>query len=194
MKKTVLRLIALSVLLAGPVHALGATEIKGVTFDDTYQIGAETLKLNGAGVRVKIIVNVYAAGLYVPRPDSNVARLIEADAPRSVQVVLLRKLTGEEFAEAMMDGFQANNSAAEVARFESQLKYIRQTMLGMGTVAKGTVVNIDYLPGLGTRVLLQGKPVGEAVKGLDFNQALMRIWLGPDPVDTSLKRALLGSK
>ncbi|MDP3610346.1 MAG: chalcone isomerase family protein, partial [Rubrivivax sp.] len=56
----------------------------------------------------------------------------------------------------------------------------------------GDNFSIDYVPGVGTSVLVNGKAQGEPVKEPEFFNALLRIWLGPKPADESLKAALLG--
>ena len=57
---------------------------------------------------------------------------------------------------------------------------------------KGMAITLDWLPGTGTRMTVQGEPVGAPILGEDFYQSLLRIWLGPKPVQTDLKKALLG--
>lgn len=179
---------------ATALPALAATEVKGVKFADTYQVANQTLLLNGAGVRVKVILDLYAAGLYVPKHDNTATSLVNQTGAKSMEIVLLRDLTGEDFADAMIKGFKANNSPADVARFQPKLDEIQGLMLAMGSVRKGTVIHIDFVPGSGTQVLLNGKPKGPEIPGDDFQQALLRIWLGQKPVDTDLKQALLGGK
>ena len=44
----------------------GRRSVKSAKFEDNLQVAGQNLVLNGAGVRVKIIVDVYAAGLYLP--------------------------------------------------------------------------------------------------------------------------------
>ncbi|MGH6647748.1 chalcone isomerase family protein [Aquabacterium sp.] len=185
-------LLAAAATLALP--ALAATEVKGVKFPDTYQIGSQTLQLNGAGVRVKVIVDVYAAGLYVVKPDANATTLVGQAGPKSMEIVLLRDLTGEDFAEATVKGFKANNSAADQAKFQAKLDEIKAMMVNFGEVKKGTVIHIDFVPGEGTHVLVDGKKKGPEITGDDFQQAVLRIWLGNKPVDNDLKHALLGGK
>jgi len=41
-------------------------------------------------------------------------------------------------------------------------------------------------------VAIDGKPAGEPIQGEDFYRALLRIWLGDQPVQEDLKKALLG--
>ena len=53
------------------------------------------------------------------------------------------------------------------------------------------VINIDYLPGTGTQISLNGRSLG-TIAGVDFNRALLKIWLGNVPVQADLKKAMLG--
>ncbi len=65
-------------------------------------------------------------------------------------------------------------------------------MNAFGSGKEGDVIALDWLPGSGTRVLLNGETKGTPIAGEDFYRALLRIWLGDDPVSGSLKKALLG--
>lgn len=174
--------------------ALAVTEVKGVKFPDTYQLNGHTLQLNGAGVRVKVILDVYAAGLYVAKPDTNASAVVSQAGPKSMEIVLLRDLTGEDFADATVKGFKANNSAADQTKFQDKLEEIRAMMVAFGQVKKGAVIQIDFVPGEGTHVLIDGKRRGPEITGDDFQQAVLRIWLGNKPVDDDLKHSLLGGK
>ncbi len=185
----------LGVLLASVgISAQAAVDIKGARFDETYQLGNQALSLNGVGIRVKVIVDVYAAGLYVPQKGKDASSLLGQGGPKAMQIVLLRDLTGEDFAEAMVKGFNKNNSSADQTRFQAKLDEIRGVMLGMGKVKKGSVIHIDFTPGVGTGVTINGVHQGPVIAGDEFFTALLRIWLGNSPVDSDLKDALLGAK
>jgi hypothetical protein len=60
------------------------------------------------------------------------------------------------------------------------------------TLREGDEVWLDHLPGKGTRVSINGQVSGW-VPGQDFNAALLSVWLGPEPVTSSLKKALLSA-
>ena len=52
---------------------------------------------------------------------------------------------------------------------------------------------LDYAPSAdGTTLFVDGKPAGKPMAGEEFFRTLMRIWLGENPVEESLKKALLG--
>ncbi len=186
---------ARSLVLAAAVAAMpamAAVQVKSAKFEDTLQVGNQSLVLNGAGVRVKIIVDVYAAGLYLPAKVKSEAKAINTAGAKSMQIVLLRELTGEKFAEAMIDGFKANNTDADVAKFQPKLDQLRNLMLTFGTVKEGTTIHMTSVPGAGLRVLVNGQQKGTENTGDDFYQAMLKIWLGAKPVDSDLKSALLG--
>jgi hypothetical protein len=64
-------------------------------------------------------------------------------------------------------------------------------MSEVGMLKKGGVVLLDYLPGAGTRITVNGQE-RITIKGEDFFQALLRIWIGKKPVDGRLRDAMLG--
>ena len=73
------------------------------------------------------------------------------------------------------------------------IAYEYRTVSGLVT-KEGMRIRLDWVPGTGTRVSIDGAPADAPIPGEDFYRALLRIWLGPDPVQSDLKRALLGAK
>lgn len=185
---------ALALLSALTLQAHAAVEVRGVKFADTTTVAGQALQLNGAGVRVKVIIDVYAAGLYVGKRDASAQALLSQPGAKSMQIVLLRDLTGEDFADAMIKGFHKNNSDADVARFQARLDDLRKTMVSFGTVKKGTAIQLNLVPGAGIRTLVDGSQKGSDIPGDDFYAALLKIWLGAKPVDDDLKTGLLSTK
>lgn len=51
---------------------------------------------------------------------------------------------------------------------------------------------VEWLPGTGTVISVNGKLEGAPLKEPEFYSALMKIWLGKAPADAQLKEALLG--
>lgn len=193
MRSTPIASLLLAAALAVPLSA-AALDIKGTHFNDSLAVANQPLQLNGAGIRVKYIFDVYAAGLYVGKKEHGAAAVLSQSGPKSLQVVLLRNLTGEEFAEAMVAGFKKNNGEAEVTRFQARLDEIKALMLTFGEVKKGTVIRIDFLPGTGMRFYVNGEQKSHDMAGDDFFAPLLKIWLGEHPVDEELKEALLSQK
>ncbi|GAB4172293.1 MAG: chalcone isomerase family protein [Rhodocyclaceae bacterium] len=183
-------LLILAALTAVPL--LAATEVAGVKFDDRMKLGASELALNGAGLRVRVFFKVYAMGLYLAEKKSDPSQVVALKGPKRVHIVLLREVSAEDFAEALISGLKNNSSEAEFAAIRDRAEQLRAAMLEAKEVTKGTVVDLDYLPEAGTRLTIRGKAQGRDIAGEDFYQALLRIWLGAKPVQDDLKDALLG--
>ncbi|MGH8652227.1 MAG: chalcone isomerase family protein [Gammaproteobacteria bacterium] len=54
---------------------------------------------------------------------------------------------------------------------------------------EGQTIELDYLPDTGTEVRIAGQRRG-TVTGVDFNHAMLRIWLGPKPPTDDLKNEM----
>jgi len=192
--KAFVRTALAGAMLTLALGAQAAVDINGIKFNDTLNVAGQNLQLNGAGKRVRVIIDVYAMGLYVPKAEADVAALLRGPGPKSVQIVLMRDLSGEDFAEAMVKGFNQNNSEADRARFQARLDELSAAMRGFGKIKKGTTVNMNLVPGAGLRVLVDGEPRAKDIPGDDFYTAIMKIWLGDKPVDTGLKEGLLKNR
>ena len=185
MKKAVFVLFVL--LFASGVQAV---EVAGVDLPDEITLGnQQSLKLNGAGIRKKFFLKIYVASLYLKQRSQDPAQIVAADEPKRVQMdMLYSKVDKEKFVEGWNEGFEANHSAQELQSLGERIKQFN----GMfETLVEGDRVLLDYLPGLGTRMTIKGVEKG-VIPGLDFNRALLKIWLGKSPVTGSLKEALLG--
>ena len=53
-------------------------------------------------------------------------------------------------------------------------------------------MKLEYIPNVGTVVSHKNQVIVKDLPGEDFYRALMRIWLGENPVDRSLKAKLQG--
>jgi long-chain acyl-CoA synthetase len=173
-------------LLSG---AVSAADIGGVRVEDKASVGGQELVLNGVGVRKKVVFNVYVASLYLPQKAGDLAGVL-AKGPRRIRLDMLRTLSADALIEALDDGLEANNSAAEMAAIKPAAAELASIMKTFGQVKEKDVVTLDYHDGA-THVGLNGTVKG-AVAGEAFNQALTRIWLGDKPVQSDLKKSLLG--
>lgn len=167
-----------------------ALEVKGIKVDETAQVGVNTLVLNGAGIRSKMMFKVYVAGLYLSRKLTEANAVIGDHSSKRISMHFLREVSSEKLLHGMDEGFADNNNSTEMAAIEPQLKSFRQMMASAKEVKEGDVILLDYTPS-STQVSLNGKVLGQ-LEGEAFNQALLRVWLGSSPVDAALKKAMLG--
>ncbi|HEX8784915.1 MAG TPA: chalcone isomerase family protein [Telluria sp.] len=172
--------------------AVASVDISGYKFEDTAKVAGKDLKLNGAGMRTKFIIKVYAAGLYLPEKKSNVADVLKEDGPRRMTLQMARDISSEDFGKAFMDGLNENIDKAEKQRIVAQIGKMGELFASVDGLKKGDVLHLDWIPGSGTQCELNGKKLGEPIPDINFYNALLRIWLGDKPVDKTLKPELLG--
>ena len=180
--------LLLIMLLTAPAYAL---DVAGVKLDDSAKVGDASLPLNGAGLRTRMFIKVYVGALYLAKKTTAGDAAISDPGAKRVSLHLLRDLKAEQVSSALNDGLIANNSAADIAKLDGKIKEFNSVLNAVGNAKKGDVINIDYLPGAGTCVSLNGDNKG-TVAGEDFNRALLKVWLGGKPVDADLKKGMLG--
>ena len=188
-------LMAAALLAAGVQLPVFATvEVAGAKFDETATVAGKELKLNGAGLRTKVIFKVYAAGLYLADKKTTVPDVLGATGPRRVSIVMLRDVTSDDFGKSFMEGLSSNTDKLERTRILPQTMKFGEVFAQIQTLKKGDQMLLDWIPGEGTQCYLNGKKLGELMPDLAFYNAVLRIWLGGKPVDSSLKPALLGER
>ena len=181
----VFRVLLLSFVL---VSSCLAAEVAGVRIPDEDQ----KLLLNGAGLRKRAFFQVYVIGLYLPEKKKAAADAIGAPGAKRVAIHMLRDVDADQFGDALRDGMKDNLSEAEMKAFEPRIAELLKSMNRMKTAKTGMRITLDWLPGKGTQLTVEGKPAGAAIPGEDFYRGLLRIWLGENPVQDDLKKALLG--
>jgi hypothetical protein len=185
--KTRIAVVVFSCAVAAAVALAG--EAAGVKMPDTIAIEGKTLKLNGIGLRKKMLFKVYVAGLYVETPSKDAAKVVSSDEVKSITLHILRGLSGNQIGEAISDGFW-HNSKAQMGLLTDRL----QKLTGMfPAVVDGDLLVLTYVPGKGTAVSVKGAEKG-VIEGKDFADALFAVWLGNNPVQEDLKKALLTGK
>ena len=185
-------IVAIAFVLAGAVANAQPVEIEGVELEPTAQVGGQLLQLNGAGLRTRAFFKVYVAGLYVPQKSNSAAALLAQKGPRRVAITMLRDVDADTFSTAVSDGLEANHTPQQLAGFKAQIAMLQANLKAIGVARKGRLIHFDFSPEGGTRILVDGQQKGSAIPGHDFFTAVLRNWIGENPVDAGLKRRLLG--
>lgn len=192
LKKFGIKAILAGAALAMSMGVASAAEIQGVKYDETAKVAGKELQLNGLGVRTKFIVKVYTVGLYLADKQTVAEEIFKNNEPRRVRLVMLREVTADDFGNAFMSGINNNASSAEKTKIVTQISKFGEMFAMLEGLKKGDVLDLDWVPSQGTTCYLNGKRIGEITPGLDFNNAVLKIWLGEKPADSSLKPKLLG--
>lgn len=169
-----------------------AVDVGGIRIDDRARINDTELVLNGVGLRHKAIFKVYAIGLYLTAKKTTVPDVLAASGPRRISMAMLRDLTSDEFGTAFMTGVSRNSTKAEQSRIINQMMRFGEMFALIPGLKKGDNLWIDWVPGVGTVCQLNGKKIGQPVPDVEFYNAILRIWIGNEPIDDGLKSKLLG--
>ncbi|MDW5441522.1 chalcone isomerase family protein [Polaromonas sp. SM01] len=176
--------------------ALGATaatiDVGGVKMEDATEVRGAKLVLNGAGVRYKAVFKVYAAGLYLGKKAATPEEVLATPGIKRMQITMLRDIDSNELGKLFTRGVQDNAPKTEMSKLVPGLIKMGQLFSDQKKLLAGDVFTIDWVPGTGAVISVKGVPQGEPYKEQEFFNALMRIWLGPEPADWKLKDALLG--
>ena len=182
-------------LLAGCLltAAASAAELEGYKVPERVQLGSGSteLVLNGAGVRTQSVFKVYIAALYLPARKDDSEEILRSNQPSRISLRLLRELTPEQITTSMNRALHESLTPEQRAPLERRLKDFGAIFESLPALKKGMQIVIDYLPQVGTTIRVNDETVGR-VLGADFNQALLRTWIGDRPGDTGLKNAMLG--
>ncbi|MDA3813876.1 MAG: chalcone isomerase family protein [Candidatus Cloacimonetes bacterium] len=183
MRKTFLLILIMTFVFTSVVWGL---KIGGKVLPDNMKAGDNELTINGAGLRKKLIIKVYACALYLMQKDSDAKSIIEADEPIAVKMHFIYKSVDPgKLIKAWNTGFGKSDIANLQEEIETFNSYFTKDAV------KDDVYNIVYVPEVGTSVYMNNKLKG-TIPGLEFKKAVYSIWLGEQTELPKLKKAMLG--
>lgn len=170
----------------------GGVELAGVKLDDSATINGTQLVLNGAGLRTKFGAKVYVAALYVTAKTSDADKIINAEAPRRMRLVMKRDVAADKMWGAFREGIEAHYRGEELKALRPKMEKMEKAFNEMGKTAEGDVLDFDFAADGTTTFSVNGK-VKETIPGKDLSTALLKVWLGAKPAQDALKKDLLKS-
>lgn len=182
-------LLAATALAASGAHA---ADVAGVTVAERVKVGTADLVLNGAGIRTRAIFKVYVGALYLAEKKTAAADALASRGAKRVAMHLLRDLSAEQVGGALND-LGDTMTEAERESFKGQMADLKATMEALGAAREKSIVTLDFVPGAGLRIALDGVQKGNSIAGEDFYRALLKLWLGDQPIDRTLKAGMLGA-
>lgn len=164
------------------------------TFPVNMSVGGQALSLNGVGTRYKAIFRVYDAGLYTSSPVRGPDEFFALKGAKKLHLVARRDIPANELARMLVKGVSEANPQAEVMRQLPGIALVGEMFASRSHIKTGESFGFEFVPGVGTQLIVNARPVGEPIRDPGFFSVLMRLWLGPAPVDAALKAALLGQQ
>lgn len=174
--------------LASTCHA---AEVAGVKVDEKVSASGKDLTLNGAGLRSIAFFKVYVASLYLPSKSTNPSQILDSLTTARMNLRVMRDIDADTLYGALKEGFNNNVPESEVAAMQPRMQQFAAIMRKVGATHPGDVITIDFHQD-NVSLGLNGNSLG-TLAAPRFGRHLLSIWLGEHPVESGLKKALLGS-
>jgi len=176
-----------STIVKGSMAALLAVLLALPLF--SAKLGGKEMVANGSGVRTKLGMKLYNATLFVPQEMKGGAEadILNADQPMSIYInITSGMITKEKFVDAVSEGFDKAAGAGYGADKQAYINLFNNV-----TIQSGDNFNNYYIPGQGLTVTHNNKALG-TIKGVQIKKGFFAIFIGPKPVQDSLKKGMLG--
>src|SRR5450631_1704192 len=178
--------VVLALFVCGPSVAQ-TTDVAGVKFANAVQVAGARLQINGAGIRYKLMFKVYAAALYLTQKATTAEGVLAAPGPRRLQIVMLREIDAEELGKLFTKGMEQNAPREEFSKSIAGILRMSEIFSSRRRLLSGESFAVEWLPGAGTQISINGRSAGDPIREPEFYAALMKIWLGKSPADAQLK-------
>lgn len=181
-------------ICAGLLPAMGGEIEKtermsnGVVIPETQEVDGNTLQLNGFGTRTRAVFGrTYLIALYLPRATPHVADVFVRPGARRLWIHTLKELDAGQFAAGFKPAFHASNPGMNDA---SRAVFLEFTGLLPDIIADESDILLDFTNHDCVQLSVDGSVRGEVCHA-GFADALLRAWLGREPVQDDLKKRLL---
>lgn len=178
-------LAACLVLVAGAAFAAPVT-LSGQRFADRMDHEGVALERRGAGLLTYFLIKAYASAFYMP--PGIAATDYKRDVAKCLEIAYFVGIGKEKFGPAGEEVLKRTMTAAQLRSLRSQLDRLGAAYVD---VEENDRYALCYAPGKGTSLKHNGRLLA-TVPGADFAAAYYDIWLGPKPVDDTLRDRLLG--
>ena len=171
-----------------PLFAMGVT-VEGSKYPATISLEGKNLKLIGAGLREKWWVDVYTMGAYSESGSCNTSEIINKPEVKYLRLDMKRDVSAEKMSSSIGESFEDHMPKNASAKLKQQRKTFES--LFKKECTEGTVLEFIYVPGTGTILKQNGKKMGPALEGEDFQKVLWDIYFGKETCCDDLQEQIL---
>jgi hypothetical protein len=181
---------------ATPAQA-SSVELEGVELADSVTAYGQKLVLNGAAVRKRGYFKADVTALYLPEKRTTADAIYKLNGIRRIQLNILREFTSSTITRIFLSDFKQSATEEEFKRLIGPIGQIGAAYANVKKVAKGDVVNLDWVPGPGWLATHNGKALtgdGGAVLAIKDElayQIYLRMYIG-QAAPEELRNGLLG--
>ena len=179
-------------ILCAPSWAQTAESAELAIHPKTMEVAGQTLQRNGAGIRYKAVFKVYSAALYLEQRAASLEEIAKLQGPKRVTVSMLRSINASELGKLFAHGMEDNMDKQQFSKLIPGVMRMSEVFGRHKELQSGDTFTLDWLPGKGMLLSINGTPEPAEFSEPAFYQAMLGIWLGSKPADSRLKQALLG--
>ena len=165
------------------------TQLFAIDLPNEMEYQENKLTLNGHGARIKFFMKVYEGSLYLESLSSNADEIINNDMPMSIRIDVLSSLvTPEAMKTALNEGLE-KSTGKNTTPIKTEIDQLNATF--NSDVGSGDFYEFIYLPDSGVHILKNSNYI-DTIPGIEFKKAFFGIYLSNNPIQKSLKKAMLG--
>ena len=165
------------------------TQLFAIDLPNEMEYQETKLTLNGHGTRIKFFMKVYESSLYLESISSIADEIINNDAPMSIRIDVMSSLvTPDAMKTALNEGLE-KSTGKNTAPIIQKIEQLNATF--NSEVGSGDFYEFIYLPDSGTHILKNSNYI-DTISGIEFKKAFFGIYISKNPIQKSLKKAMLG--
>jgi len=166
---------------------LFAKTVYDVDLPDTVTVSGEQLQLNGYGLRKKFFFKIYLGSLYTEEKATTTEQVLARRGDKLIRMNFIhKKVEREKITQAFADGFAKNSpQLIDNPEFQQFLSFFNADFLA------GDQVDIEVADD-GTVSASQNSELLGKIPSSHIAKAILLIYLGNSPADTTLKKGMLG--
>lgn len=160
-------------------------------FEPSFYLVGHKVQLNGKGTAgVQQQPGSYEAGLYLVKPSRSLNEALASPGPKRLQLQVLRELESEQLGRVISQAISANLPQGELGACLAGIARIGEAFGAKKRLKPGDQISLDGVQTQGTHISINGERVG-TVEGPAFFSCVLKGYLGEQPKDPALKKALL---
>ncbi|MCP2936238.1 chalcone isomerase family protein, partial [Salmonella enterica subsp. enterica serovar Typhimurium] len=97
--------------------------------------------------------------LYLGAPADSLDAAMAAAGPKRIEIVPLMSFSATQFTEPLVKGMKKNLPPAEFEAMQPRIRAFVDALRAVQEVKKGSRIGLEWLPGRGTRAVIDGKEV-----------------------------------
>ena len=166
---------------------LSAKTVYDINLPETVTVAGETLQLNGYGLRTKFFFKIYLGSLYLRNKATTTEQVLAMPGNKLIRMnFIYKKVEKEKITQAFAEGF-AKNSPELIGN--PDLKEFLH--LFNADFFAGDQVDLELAADGTVRAWQNSEALG-SLSSPHLAKAILLIYLGDSPADTSLKKGMLG--